>query len=823
MDGWRMDLGYAVRALRLRPGLTAVAVLTLALGVGGNAAIFSVVNAVLLSPFDLPRADRVAVIQDRSSEGGSPYRTTGGAWRDWRERNRTFQDLALIGGWAMNLTEPGVEPARVDGARVSASYFGVLGVAPALGRTFRPEENQGPARVVILSDALWRGRYGADPDIVGRTIMVGEGEAWEVIGVMPPVALPLPWGDLAMVDGARDRAVWVPLDLTDDWASGYRSHVFVALGRLEDGVALEAAAADLAAVSRGITEREPDLYARTTSHVASLRAAVVGDVRRDLLVLSGAVALLLLVACANLTNLLLARAIDRGRELAVRAAVGARRARLLRLGLLEALLLGLGGGVAGLLFTTLGLDALLGLLPADLPRQAEVGVDGVVVAFTLGISVLAGLLTGVIPAWRGARPGLPASLKAGGRGAAGLRGSATARVLVAAQLTLACTLLVGAGLLVRSVLALQRVDPGVRTERTLSVELLLAIRGGDEGFGDRRQVSAFLGRLEERVAAIPRVEAASIAYDTPLESNWTETFTVTDRPAPGPGERPGAHFRPVSPGYFEMMGIRLLRGRTLTAEDGVDGAATVVVNEAFTRRFFAGEEVLGRRLRMGTVRGNWGGDAPVEWEVVGVVEDVRFRGVRAEPPPAFYFSQRQAPTPFLHLLVRTAGDPRAVLPDVRAAVADLDPRLPLSAVTTLAEVRARATARDRFNAVLLTAFALTALLVAAAGVYGVLAYAVARRTGEMGVRLALGAHPRGVFGLLVGEGMRMAAIGLAAGLVGGVLAGRLLSGLLFGVAPWDGVVLGGVSALLAAAAFVSGAVPARRAARTDPAVALRGE
>lgn len=817
MDAWMTDVRYALRGLVRRPGMVTVAVLTLALGVGANAALFTVVNGVLLRPFDLPEAERVMVLLDRSSEGGAPYRTTGGAWSDWRRDNRTFDDMALLGGWTFNLTEPELEPERILAMQVSASYFDVLGVAPALGRAFRPEENQGQHRVVILSDALWRGRYGGDPDMVGQTVMVNQDESWQVVGVMPPAALPMVSGPLAMTPTDREPVAWVPADMTQEWLTGYRSHVFVALGRLQRDVTIDEARDDLARIGVDITGRQPDLYAGIVPDVRSLRDTVLGDVRRDLFVLLGGVGLLLLVACANLTNLLLARAMDRRRELAVRAAVGASGGRLVRLGLLEALFLGIAGGAVGLLAAVGALDALLALLPDDLPRATDIAVDGTVLAFTLGLSVAAGLLTGLVPALRGDRPRLPAALKAGGRGSVGTGGTRAARTLVAAQLALACVLLVGAGLLVRSVQALHTVDLGARTDRTLAVEFLLAQQGG------REEVVAFMRDLEERVAALPGVEGAALAYNTPLDADWTETFSVLDRPPPGPGERPGADFRTVSPGYFELMDIAPVAGRTLEGADGPDGAPVVVVNETFARQHFDGEEVLGRRIGMGTARAMWGDEAPAEWEIVGVVPGVRMRGLRRPAPAAMYFSQRQMPTTIFRLLVRTRGEPLSLLPEVRAVVAELDPRLPLSSITTLDELRAQATAQDRFNALFLGAFALVALLVAAAGIYGVLAYAVARRTTEMGVRMALGARPAGVFRLLVREGMGMAAIGIVVGLAGALAGARLLDALLFGVTTSDPAVLVLATGVLAAVVLVAGVVPARRAARTDPAVALRGE
>ncbi|MBW3534241.1 MAG: ABC transporter permease, partial [Gemmatimonadetes bacterium] len=471
LDALVRDARDAWRAMLRRPGPAAVAVLTLALGVGANAAIFSVVNGVLLRPFDYPEAGELVVLQDRSLEGGAPFRTTGGAFLEWRAGNRTLDDVALMGGWTMNLTEPGLEPERVTGSNVSESFFSVLGVEPALGRTFRAEEMRGGARVVILSDALWRGRYGADPDIVGRALTV-DGEAWRVVGVMPPVALPTPLGDVT-VDPLDARRVWVPLDFDSEWVAGYRSHVFVAIGRLRDGVTPEAAASDIEAITGGIRERQPDGYARLTSDVRPLREVVLGDVRRDLWILLGAVALVLLVACANLTNLLLARSVERARERSVRAALGAAWGRLLRLGLLEAGILGIAGGALGLAAAALGMDVLVSLLPEDLPRRGDIHMDGAVLAFTAAASLVAALAAGLVPALRGARPATAPSLGSGARGSAGHRAGRLTRGLVASQLALACALLVGAGLLVRSFQALRATDLGADTAATLDAEILL--------------------------------------------------------------------------------------------------------------------------------------------------------------------------------------------------------------------------------------------------------------------------------------------------------------------------------------------------------------
>lgn len=815
---WDMDLRHAARALARRPGTTAVAVAILGIGVGAAATVYAVVDGVLLSPMDMPGDDRLVLAQDRQASGGdAPFATTGGVYLTWRRESRTLEGVAAMMGWTMNLTEPGLEPFRLRSGLVSANFFDVLGVEPIVGRTFRPEEEQGLHRVMVLSHALWTGRYGADPDVVG-SVVDADGEAWEIIGVMPPLALPGRGNSAALVDGSRVRTAWVPMNLEESWQSGFRSHLVLALGRLAPGATVEQARDELAVLTDAVRREHPENYTGLTAHVTSLREAIVGDVRGDLLVLLGGVLLVVLAGCINLGNLLLVRSMDRSRERAVRRALGAGRGSLVRLAAAESLLLGLGGAVVAAGVLVLGVQALGAALPADLPRRAAVSLRPGVLVLTPLVALALGLAVGLLPTL-GRSVGDPVGPGSGTRTTRGRREQRTSRVLVAGQVALACTLLVGSGLLLRSVRSLASVDLGVSTDRTLVVDVLLP----QGRYGDRRGTADFLRRLEEGVEGLPGALEALVAYDPPTEGTWTEQFTIVGDPEPEPGDTPGSFYRPVSPGWFETMDIPVVAGRTFTEDDDLDGPPVVVVNQAWVREHMPGREPLGARIHMETVRNNWGGDAPVEWEIVGVVGDVRFRGLRAEPGDAVYFSGRQSPTTFTRFLVRTEGDPEALLPGVQAVLGELDPRLPLAGATTLErEVRA-ATAQDRFNALLILAFAAAALLVASAGLYGVLAYAVARRRTEVGVRMAMGAAPLRVWRMLVLEGLALAGVGLAVGLALALLTGGLLGSVLYGVSPRDPVVLGTVVLVLGGSALLAAAVPATRAASAHPAEALQSD
>lgn len=810
---WEMDVRHALRALLRRPGTAAVGLAILGLGVGAAATVATVVHAVLLSPLDMPEDDRLVVLRDRNVQNGLRFSTTGGAYLTWKFQAESFESVAAMSGATMNLTEPGLTPERVEGARVSANYFEVLGIEPLLGRAFRPEEERGEHRVMVLSHALWTGRYGGDPDVVGTTVDA-DGEAWKIIGVAPPVAVPMGWR-MDLVDGERVRTAWVPMNLEEEWQTSFRSHILVALARLAPGVSVARARTELEGMAPAIAEAHPDDYTNLTAHVVGLREATVGDVRADLWVLLAGIVLVLLAGCINLANLLLVRGMDRRRERAVRRALGAGRGSLLRLAALEGLLLGAGGAVLAVAVLSLGVSGLEVVLPEGLPRREQVGLGPWATLLTPAVALTLGVGVGTLASLLGTDPGEPGP-GSGRRTTAGRREQRISRGLVVGQVALAFALLGASGLLFKSFHSLAETDPGFEAGNTLVVELLLP----PGRYPDRASVSEFFRTLERRVEALPGVRQALTAYDPPTEGTWMERFSIVGDPPPAAGEAAGGYFRPVSPGWFEALSIPVVAGRTLDESHELDGPPSVVVNETWVRRHMPDRDPLGARIEMATARNNWGPRAPIEWEVVGVVSDVRFRGLREHPGAAMYFSVRQAPTTFTRLLVQAAGDAEAVLPGLRGVLQDLDPRLPISGATTLAAALESATAQDRFNALLLVIFALAALFVASAGLYGVLAYAVARRRTEVGVRMAMGAAPGRVWRMLVLEGMGLALAGLLGGLALALLAGGALGSVLYGVSPRDPFVLGAVGAVLGASALLAAAVPATRAARAHPAAAL---
>ena len=675
------------------------------------------------------------------------------------------------------------------------------------------------AASVSLSHALWQSRYGADPDIVGR-IVTANRESHEIIGVMPPADFPLMNMRILLPPGKDARFMWTPLSFEGGCYGGRFCSVLGAVGRLADGVTVEQAQADLSSIAVGLASEYPDTNRGRGILVQTLRDEVIGDVRGELLILFAAVGLVLLVACGNLTNLVLARSLDREAELAVRSALGAGRRRLIRQSFTEVSLLGVMGGGAGLILAIWGTDALLRLIPDNLPRLGEVGTDPAVVLFTLVVVLGASGLGALIPALRIGGRGLGGALGSRSRaGAAGRERNRASRVLLVSQLSLAVVLLVGSGLLLRSFQALKAADAGFEGDAVLLASLLLPRSEYDEA----EDLWAFTDQVMEGVRALPGVEAVALTYDHPLQSNWGSSFTFEHLPEPEPGEVPDMRLRIIGEGYLDLMGIEVRQGREFTTADRSDASGVVLVNEAFARAFLPGEQVLGKRIRHTTSASNWGEGMPTSYEVVGVVADVRFMGLREDVPPAVYIPWRQFPFWEITLTVRAAGDLSSLIAPIREEVWKVDENLPVPSVRSMADVSALSVARDRFNALLLAVFAMTALLLSAVGVYGVISYAVSRRTSEMGIRMALGAEPNSVMRLVLNEGVRISLFGLGGGLVAALVTTRVLAGLLYGVAPYDPVVILSVVGTLLAVALLSGYVPARRAARTDPMEALRAD
>ena len=792
------DLRFAGRSLRRSPGFAAVAVLTLALGVGANTAIFSVVNGVLLTPLALREPDRLVALGE-GAEGGAPtdFSTTSpGSFFDW-QRQATRLRLAGFTGSEATLTGRG-EPERLVGVSTIGGLFEVLGVPPLLGRPIaRADEDPSAERVVVLSHGAWRRLFGGDRGALGRTITLN-GTPRTVVGVMP--------ASFRFPDGTTE--FWAPSRFEPDFRANRDQYFIQVVGRLAPGVSVEAARAEMATIAERLRRDWPLYNGDFRIVVRPLQETVVEGVRTRLFVVMGAVAFVLLITCANLGNLLLARASVRRREIAIRQALGAGRGRVVRQLLTESLLLALVGGAAGLLVGKLFLQVLLAAqATTNLPRADEIGLDPRVLLFTLGVSVVAGLAFGSLPAWQLARGRSTEALREGARGSAGHQWARSA--LVVSELALAMVLLTGAGLLLRSFALLQRVDPGFPADHILTFDVALRDRN-----------ATFFPASVERIAALPGVRSAALVSQLPITGRGIGAwFNRLDRPLP-PGVKPtGEVYRVVSPEYFATLGLPLKRGRLLTAGDRRERPA-VVINEALAKRYYPGEEPLGKEIYLGAPdnrlfdRGT----------IVGVVGNTRDDGLGREPLPTVYIPLAVMPDwPFFSYVVRTAGAPGPVAAAAREAIRALDPNLPVRNVRTLDAVLAESVAPARWSTTLLGVFAAIALLMAGLGVFGVLSFAVTQRTRELGIRIALGAAPASVQRMVVGQGLGLVGAGLALGLVGAFALTRLMASMLYGVAPTDPVTYAAVGAVLVAIAVVASYLPARRATRVDPIIALRAD
>lgn len=817
MQALLQDLRHAGRLLGQQPGFTLVVTLTLALGIGANTAIFSVVDAVLLRPLPYHEPDRLVALWETQREAdGRRGRGTAANIRDWQAQNDVFEDVAMFSSHGSNLTGDG-EPEQLLGTRVSDGYFRLLGVEPTLGRTFTPAEHvPGADRVVILYHDLWQRRFGGDPGVIGRSLRMDD-TPYTIVGVMPPGIYPT-WpatqGYIPFLP--RYQQIWVPMALTPEQAAGRTSHVMGAVARLRDGVTIEEAQANMDTIAARLEAQYPAANRDEGVVVGPLVDEVVGDVRTALLVLVGAVGLVLLVACANLASLMLARSVARQKEFAIRVALGAGRGRLVRQLGAESLLLAVLGGALGLSLAYVGLDLLTALTPQDIPRLATVGINGSVLMFAFAVTAVTGALFGIVPARRAGRADVHGALQEGGR--ANVRGGRDLfrRVLVTAEVAVAVLLVIGATLLIKSYWNLQRVDPGFDPSRTLSFSVALP----DATYREAHQIVGFQDRVIERVGGIAGVRSVAFTYDHPLAATWGDVFRIDGRPEPEPGRAPGAWLRPVSPGYFRTAGIELLRGRVLLDTDDLDHPGAVVVNEAFVRQHFPDEDPLGRRLRL---QSHWRFQTPELFEIVGIVRDVRFLGPDQEPAPAYYRPFKQFPDSSMAVLVRTETDPLSYASVVREAVWAIDPDLPIGGIMSMEQHYEAAIAQPRFNMLLLGLFGGLALVLASIGLYGLLSHHVAQRTQEIGLRMALGAKVTDVVRMVVGEGLWLTGTGVVLGLVGALAMTRVLASLLFGVSPIDVSTFAVVTAGLAAIAALASYLPARRAATVDPMVALRAE
>jgi putative ABC transport system permease protein len=807
MDTILQDLRYGIRSLLKNPGFTFVAIVALALGIGANSAIFSVVNTLLLSPLPFKDPDRLVMVWEKNFPRNRERNVVSPAnFLDWNSQNQVFEHLAALVDIHVNLTNAG-EPVELEAQLVTASLFPLLGVQPVYGRAFLDSEDVPDSeRVAIISHRLWQGRFGADPQLLGKTITLS-GRSYTVVGIMPQ--------GFYFLNNETD--LWVPICFNT--GRDYRAvagRYLRAVARLKPGVTLSQAQAEMSLIASRLEQSYREFNAGWGVNVISLQEQVVGDVRPALLVLLGAVGFVLLIACANVANLLLARAATRQKELAVRTALGASRGRLIRQLLNESLLLGVIGGAAGLLLAYWAIALLIKFNPGNIPRLEEVGLDGRVLAFTLAVSIVTGLIFGMIPAVQASRPDLNESLKEGGRRSSGGASHRRVRsIFVVSEVALALVLLVGAGLMIRSFIKLQQVDLGYDPENLLTARVLLPI----SKYGDNPKRATFFKQAVERIQAIPGVQAAGAVSWLPLSGLGSATsFWVDGRPEPPPGEKPTTDVRVITPGYFAAMGIPLIKGRIFDERDTAESPRVLIINETMARQFFPDEDPIGKRLII-----SW--DHPsLPDEIIGVVGDARLTSVDGEMRPAIYWPHaRQAAYSSMTFAVRADGDPLALTGSLLGEIRSIDAELPVADIRTMGEVVSTSTSRPRFNMLLLALFAAVALVLAAVGIYGVMAYSVNQRTHEIGIRMALGASGTDVMRLIVGQGMLLVLAGVGLGLIGAFFLTGLMSSLLFGVNATDPATFLSISLILAGVAFVACYIPARRATRVDPMVALRYE
>ena len=797
------DFRYALRQLIKAPGFTFVAILTLALGIGACTAIFSVVNVVLLRPLDYPQPDRIVNIRETNLPQFPEFSVSPPNYLDWEKQTNSYEYIAAYSGAGLNLTGEG-EPQRLVGVKATAHYFDVYGIKPVIGRFLSPEEDAvGKNHVVVLSHGFWQRVFGGARDVVGRPIQLN-GEPYQVVGVAPPG-----FGLASKVDA------WTPMAFKpDETANDARgSHYINVVGRLKPGVTVAQAKAELEVIATQLAKQYPDSNKGWGIFMMPVQDYLVRDVKPVLYTLLGAVGCVLLIACANLANLLLARATARSREISIRAALGAGRARLVRQLLTESVVLAVCGGVAGVIMASLGLDALLALAPASLPRIGEIHLDLGVLLFSLALSILTGLVFGIAPAWLAARADVNEALKQGTRGST--EGGARGRLrsaLVVIEVTFALVLLGGAGLLARSFMQLARVDPGFIPENATLLRLSLP----QKKYAEKDQQIAFANSLVERVKTLPGVQAAGITHSMPLVGDYVLGFNIEGRPHIDPADLPNTNYYSVTPDYFRAMGIRLIRGRIFTPQDDAKAPRVAIINETMARQFFPGEDPIGKRINIT--------NGPDTWrEIVGIVGDIKQYGVDKATSAQSYEPFAQVPFTSLNVVVRTTGSPAALLGALRPAVYAVDKDQPVGAIRPLEEIMAESIARQRFAMTLLTIFSAVALIIAAVGIYGVMAYNVVQRTGEFGIRMALGAQQRDVLQLVLTQGGKLIGLGLLIGLLATLAASRAMGSMLFNVSAYDPLTLASITLLLGAVALIACFFPANRATKVNPIEALRTE
>ena len=814
METFLQDVRYGVRVLTKHKSFTAVAVLTLALGIGANTAIFSVVNDLLLSPLPYSDAERVVMLWEVTPSGRHMNTTSRANFRQWRAQGSSFESMSAFTDQRLNLTGGG-EPEEVGVQFATPDLFKVLGVEPLHGRVLTEEDGLQGSEGVVLSYGFWKRRFGGDPGLVGKPITLN-GEPFNVVGVMPPS---FHWHIKQRSGTGKPAEVWGVLSMPppgDPASATERGRFLSVVGRMKRGVTVGQAEAELKTIHTRLAQ-DSSFNKNYSAEVIPLREQFVGNIRPALWVLLGAVGLVLLIACANVANLLLSRVAAREKEIALRTALGARRMRVVRQLLTESLLLSLLGSALGLLVAWWGIGALVAISPRDLVNLQNVGINTTVLAWTLGVSLLTSVLFGIVPALEATRLNLNDALKEGGKGAdaQGSRSRRLRGVLVVGEVALALMLLAGAGLLVKSFSQLRKIDTGFETENVLTMVLRLPAAK----YKEDPQFVAFFRQALERVRATPGVQSAGIVNFLPLYGGLgsATSFYIEGKPEPPRGEGPSTNVRVADAGYFKTLGIPVKRGRTFTDVEDAEMRPVILVSESFAQKHLTGEDPIGKRIKV------FMADKPEWTEIVGVVGDVRYDNLTAEAEPTVYYPHPGLTYEFMTLVIRTAGDPAGMAPSVRREIAAIDPDQPVSDVRTMTQVMADTVGRARFNTLLLGIFAGLATLLAAVGIFGVMNYSVQLRTREIGLRMALGAQPRRVLMLILRQGLLLTLIGLGVGLAGALALSRVMSGLLYGVGANDPATFAAIVVVLGVVSLVACYIPARRATRVDPLIALKYE
>jgi putative ABC transport system permease protein len=806
------DLRFGFRMLRKAPGFTMVAVVVLALGIGANTAIFSVVNAVLLRPLPFQDSDRLVQVwhvpPPKSFPGMTRFSVSPANYLDWEKQSHAFESMAIYGYSNYSLAGSG-DPESVTGISVSPEFFSILRIHPILGRVFLPEENQtGRGRVAVLSQSFWQTHFASDPDIVGRTILL-DSLTYSVVGVIPTrTAFP------TSSDPKAQPQLWTPLAWTDAERAIRGNHNYLVIARLSPGADVKQAGAEMSTISSRLEQQYPEDDKGWGATVVPLREQLVGDVRPALMVLLGAVGFVLLIACANVANLVLVKTLARQKEIAIRTALGASSVRVARQILSETLLLALTGAVLGLILAHFGVELIVAFLAQSLPRTTDITVDGWVLAFTLVISLLTGLAAGLVPAVRASKTNLNDSLKQGvGRTDADSGDSRMRSVLVVSEVALSLVLLVGAGLMVRSLSRLRNVDPGMDSHNVLTMSFALS----STKYNKPIQQIGFYDQLLQRVRALPGVASAGAIDSLPLGGGSIQPIAVEGRPQVPMSEQPEVAVRVVEPGFIATMRIPLLQGRQLSSSDVADRPSVIVVSESMAKRFWPGQDPIGKRLKMTF-------SPEKSREIVGVVGDVKGDGLDVlEPVATLYVPLAQQPTPYMSLVVRTSAPPNTLISAISNAVHEVDREQPVVGVITMDDIVANSLSHQRFSMLLLSAFSGLAVVLAAIGIYSVLAYSVRRRIREIGVRMALGARRADILQMILGQGTKLVFIGTGIGIAAALGLTRLMSSQLFGVTATDPVTFLSVAALIVLVALAACYIPARRATKVDPMVALRYE